>query len=124
MTNREFFTSIINGDITDEVVNFAKASIAALDTKNEKRKTSPSAIKAQTERDNFRALVLSILTDKLQTSAQITAQIGDPEISVAKVTAALTALVKSDMARVEEFKPNGKGRKVNGYALAVDTKGE
>ena len=118
MTNREFYTFIVNGTIDDAVKAFAKDALTALDTKNEKRKTSPSALRAIAERDSFRASVASALTDKLQTSAQVAVLVGE---TPAKVASALTALVTAGIAIREEFKPTGKGRKVNGYRIAEPT---
>lgn len=115
MTYREFYTFIVNGTMNDAVKAFAQEALTALDTKAAKRKTSPSAVRAAQERDTFRASVASALTAKLQTSAQIAATVGE---TPAKVAAALTALVAAGIAIREEFKPTGKGRKVNGYRIA------
>ena len=41
MTNREFYTNIANGTITDAEKEFALAAIAKLDETNEKRKNKP-----------------------------------------------------------------------------------
>ena len=115
MTNREFLSAVVAGSFTDEVVEFARNSLTALDTKNAKRKVSPSALKAQAERDAFRALVLSALTDAFQSSAEVAAVVGE---SVPKTAAALTALVKAGKVVAEPFKPAGAKRKTNGYRLA------
>ena len=42
MTNREFYTTIANGTITEAEKEFALAAIAKLDATNEKRKNKPS----------------------------------------------------------------------------------
>lgn len=114
MTYREFYTLVSAGTLTDEVKAFALSAVASLDGKKEKRKVSPSAQRAQKERDAFRALVLDCLTAQLQTSAQVAELVGE---STAKTAAALSALVEDGKVKVEEFKPTGKGRKVRGYAL-------
>lgn len=119
MTNREFFTLVSAGTLTDEVKAFATTALVSLDEKNEKRKVSPSALKAAAERDAFRSLVLDALSDNsvnLMTSAQVSALVGE---SVPKTAAALSALVKDGSATMVEFKPNGKGRKVHGYFRTV-----
>lgn len=92
-TNREFLTAVSEGKLTDEVKAFAVAAIAALDEKNAKRKASPSAVKAQAERDAFRSTVFAALSTAPQTAAEVAAVIGCD--SVPRVTAALTAFVKS-----------------------------
>lgn len=93
-TNREFLTAVsaLTG-IDTAITDYAKAAIVALDTKNAKRKTAPSAVKAAKERDAFRATVFAALTAEPLTAAEIAAVIGAD--SVPKVTAALTAFVKS-----------------------------
>ena len=92
-TNREFLTAVSEGNVTDEVKAFAVAAIAALDAKNTKRKTSPSAVKAAKERDAFRSTVFAALSTVPQTAAEVAAVIGCD--SVPRVTSALTAFVKS-----------------------------
>lgn len=110
MTYREFYTLVSAGTLTDEV-----KAVASLDDKKEKRKVSPSAQRAQKERDAFRVLILDCLTSQLQTSAQVAELVGE---STTKTAAALSALVEDGKVKAEEFKPTGKGCKVRGYALA------
>lgn len=116
-TAREFYTAVANGEMNADVQAYAVAAIAALDEKNAKRKASPSALKAQAERDEFRASVLAILTSEPQAASAIGVALG---VSTAKASAALTALVKDGKAVAVDFKPDGKGRKVKGYTVAPD----
>ena len=127
-TNREFLTAVSEGKLTDEVKAFAVAAIAALDEKNAKRKTSPSAVKAAKERDAFRVTVFSALSTAPQTAAEVAAVIGCE--SVPRVTAALTAFVKSGEAvkgerKVSACKAKGiKGGKFSVYSVPESGAGE
>ena len=42
MTNREFYTAIVNSDLNDEMKAFATDAIAKLDARNAKRASTPS----------------------------------------------------------------------------------
>ena len=127
-TNREFLTAVSEGKLTDEVKAFAVAAIAALDEKNEKRKTSPSAVKKQAEQDAFRSTVFAALSTAPQTAAEVAAVIGCE--SVPRVTAALTAFVKSGEVvkgerKVSACKAKGiKGGKFSVYSVPESGEGE
>lgn len=128
-TNREFLTAVskLTG-IDTAITDYAVAAIAALDTKNAKRKTSPSAVKAQAERDAFRSTVFAALSTAPQTAAEIAAVIGCE--SVPRVTAALTAFVKSGEVvkgerKVSACKAKGiKGGKFSEYSVPEKGEGE
>lgn len=127
-TNRDFLTAVSEGKLTDEVKVFAVAAIAALDAKNEKRKTSPSAVKKQTEQDAFRSTVFAALSTAPQTAAEVAAVIG--EESVPRVTSALTAFVKSGAVvkgerKVSACKAKGiKSGKFSVYSVPESGEGE
>lgn len=117
-TNREFLTAVSEGKLTDEVKAFAVAAIAALDEKNAKRKTSPSAVKAQAEREAFRSTVFAALSTAPQTAAEVAAVIGCD--SVPRVTAALTAFVKSGEVVKGERKVSAcKAKNIKGGKFSV-----
>ena len=42
MTNREFYTAIVNSNVSDELKAFATDAIAKLDARNAKRSSKPS----------------------------------------------------------------------------------
>lgn len=126
-TAREFYTAVIAlTGIDPAITEYAKTAIVKLDEKGEKRKESPSAIKRRTESDAFRSTVFTALSTVPQTAAEIAAVIGCE--SVPKVTAALTALVKSSEVvkgerKVSACKAKGiKGGKFSVYS--VPTSGE
>ena len=112
MTNREFFTNIANGTITEAEKEFALAAIAKLDATNEKRKNKPS----KTAEANAPIVenITGILTAEPQTATDIATAVG---ISTQKASALLRQLVASGVAVQSEVKVPKRGT-VKAYALA------
>lgn len=65
MTNRDFFTSISAGKLTDECIAHAVDALAKMDATNEKRKAKPS--KAKTENAPIKEALLALLTENPNT---------------------------------------------------------
>jgi hypothetical protein len=87
---------------------------------NKAAKAKATAAKKKVEGDALRDTVQGVLTDELQTIADITAQIDGDDISTAKVQYRLNALVANGIARKEQVVV-GEGeskRKLMAYALA------
>lgn len=102
---------ITAGDIVDYAVK-TQDQIAA---KAEKAKAYVAKKKA--ESDELKEAVASVLTDELQTREDILAALdADEDVTIAKVGARLTALVKAGRAVKEEMK-TVTGKKM-GYKLA------
>lgn len=104
------------GDVTvtaEDVNAYIEKTISQLNAKNEKAKERAAEKKA--EGDELRAKIEAILTDEYQTGDQITAAIGDKEVTKAKVTARLTQLCKADKAHKTQVKTED-GRKIVAYA--------
>ena len=104
------------GDVTvtaEDVNAYIEKTIDQLNAKNEKAKERAAEKKA--DGDELRAKIEAILTDEYQTGDQITAAIGDPEVTKAKVTARLTQLCKADKAHKTQVKTED-GRKIVAYA--------
>ena len=116
MTNREFFTNIANGTITDAEKEFALAAIAKLDATNEKRKnkTSPKEAEKQAEMAALRESIFAVLTNDPQTEADIAAQVG---VTGAKARAQLRKLVAEGRVVSADIKVPKKGT-CKGYSLA------
>ena len=93
-----------------DVVAFIDKSIEQIDTKAAK------AAETKAEGDALRAVVFEKVTETAQTADEITAAIGDVEVSRAKVIARLTQLVKSGEVVKEQVTVDG--RKVMGYSRA------
>jgi len=96
-----------------DVVDYAELTIAQMDKKADGAKKR--AAEKRAEGDELRVAVASVLTDELQTIADIAAQIEGEDVTTSKITARLTQLVKAGEARKEKVKIGT--RAVMGYAL-------
>ena len=116
MTNREFFTNIANGTITDVEKEFALAAIAKLDETNEKRKnkTSPKEQEKQAEMAVLREAIYAKLTNDPQTEKDLADAVG---VTGAKARAQLRKLVDEGKAVKVDIKVPTKGT-CKGYFLA------
>ena len=94
-------------------IDFINKQIEALAAKAEKAKEK--AAKAKAEGDELRAIVECILTANAQPIDDIVAQIESEDVTKAKVTARLTALVNAGIAKKEPVKVGS--RKVMAYSL-------
>jgi len=92
-------------DITDYVdktlEQMADRAVKAKNRAAEKRATG----------DELRAAVEQVLTEEYQTINEIAGQIKGEDVTVAKITARLTALVKEGKAHKTDIKLNGATRK-------------
>lgn len=126
MTNREFYTAIINGNVTDEIVEFARASIVKLDNKNSARKDKSAEKKATVDEPLKTAIYNAMEEGTTYTSAVVASEFGividEKPITTSKASVLLKALV-TDGKVVETPEPvkviGGKGRKVKGYVKVV-----
>ena len=120
MTNREFYTNIANGNITEAEKEFALAAIAKMDETNEKRKNKPSK-KAEENAPVIEALT-NALTNDPQTAADLAAAVG---ISTQKASSLLRQIVANGVAVATDIKVPKKGT-CKGYSLAPvgETAGE
>ncbi len=109
MTNRQFYIEIINGKLTDEVIQFAKNQLDKMDKANEKRR---AASKSKTEGDIVRTIILEkILGTEFKTSSEI-AQIlcnDSYEVSTYKVSGILRELLKEGLVYAEDVRIPKKG---------------
>ena len=99
-----------------DVKKTAEAAVAEV-------KAPEKAAEKKVEGDELRDAVKAVLTDEYQVIGDIFPQVADEagEITTAKVTYRLTALVKAGIAEKAEVKVSGEGektRKVMGYRLA------
>ena len=113
MTNREFYTNIANGTITDAEKEFALAAIAKMDETKEKRKNKPS--KTAEANAPIIASLTNALTSDPQTAADLAAAVG---ISTQKASSLLRQIVASGVAVSSDIKVPKKGV-CKGYALAA-----
>lgn len=122
MTKKEKFeklheiveSAIIEDNERKDYLEFIDNEIIALE-----RKAAKAAERAAIKRakgDDLRELVLSKVTNELQTAIEITEAINDPEISKAKVAARLTQLVNVGSITKETVKVDN--HKLAAYKLA------
>ena len=105
MTQREFFNAVINGEVTNEMVEFAQNEITKLDTRNARKSEKTANAHAEEK-----AQIMSVLTSEVQLASDIATKVG---MTTAKVSGLLGRM---DGISVTEVKVKGGKRK--GYALA------
>ena len=109
MTNREFFTAIVNSDLNDEMKAFATEAIEKLDARNAKRANTLS--KTQKENAPLIEKIASLLTSEPKLASELAKEM---EISTQKAS----ALVKKvEGVSVCDVKVKGKGTQ-KGYYFA------
>lgn len=119
MTNREFYTAIMNGTMTDEVKSHAAEAIAKLDERNQKRSSKPS--KTQLENEPVKTAIIDYLTvHGGAVAADIAAEV---DITTQKASALCRQLVESGILTVEEVKIPKKG-KCKKYSVAPTAEDE
>ena len=116
MTNREFYTNIANGTITEAEKEFALAAIAKMDATNEarKNKTSPKDAEKAAADAVIRENIFALITNDPQTASDLGAQVG---VSTPKATAELRKLVADGRVCKTDIKVPKKGT-CKGYFLA------
>ena len=115
MTNREFYTNIANGNVTEAEKEFALAAIAKLDETNEKRKnkTSPKEAEKAAADAVIRENIFNLLTADPQTAPDLGAKVG---VHHSKATAELRKLVADGRVCKTDIKVPTKGT-CKGYFL-------
>ena len=116
MTNREFYTTIVETIANEELVEHAKAQLAKLDATAEKRKGKVSA-KDQEKRDANAAMAKHIAETILDTEAKtatdvataLTAETGE-EVKVQKASYLLRLAVELGLANATEVAIPKKGK--------------
>ena len=105
------------GDYTvDEVLEFIDAQVAQIDKKNAKAKEA--AAKKRAESDELTDKIYDLITDEAQTADEITAAVGDEEVTKSKVVSRLSKLVDAGKVVKEAIKKDGSASKKMTYKLA------
>lgn len=116
MTNREFFTNIINGNIDTATLDHAKAELTKLDERNEKRRnavTPNDLANAEIEKQ-----IVALLTEKgAMLSADIATALG---VSSSKVNGVGLQMVNKGLLLSTKVKVKGKGERTQ-YSLPTPT---
>ena len=109
MTNREFYTAIVNGTLNDDVIAHASEAIVKLDERNAKRSSKPS--KTQIANEPIIKAIAEVLTSEPMRASEIAETLG---ISVQKAS---SLVKKVDGVSVTDVKVKGKGVQ-KGYFFA------
>ena len=112
MTTREFLNTVITSAISDEMTEKAVALLAALDKKNESRKSKPSKVAVANEPIK-KAIVEFITANGQKVSSEIAEGLN---ITTQKASALCRQLVEDGVLKSEEVKMPKKG-KVKAYSL-------
>ena len=114
MTKREMYEAIVNGNVTEEVVEMAHAEIEKMNARNAKRASQPSK-KAIENRPIMDSIVEFLKgSDERVTASVIGSAV---EISTQKASALCRQLVADGTLTVTDIKVKGKGTQ-KGYAVA------
>lgn len=114
MTQREFFTKVIEANINEELTEKAKELVAGLD----KRNAQKASTQTKTQKEN--EVLKAEMVDKLEKGkGYLAAEIGVVMgFSTSKATALASQLVKSGKATVADVKVKGKGMQKSYTILA------
>ena len=116
MTNREFYTSIMNTEsLSAEIREHAEAALNKLDATNEKRKSATSK-KALENQPLIDRIVTEILDTQPKTASDVAAIL---EVSVQKASMLCRAAVEQGHAKSQDIKVPKKGNQ-KGYTLLDD----
>ena len=119
MTNREFFSNISKGIITDAEKAHAAEAIAKMDAANAQRKSKPS--KTALANEPIKQAIVKLLGEQ---GAMVASAIGialttaEAEVSTSKASALCRQLVDDGVLIVEDIKVKGKGT-VKQYSIAT-----
>ena len=105
MTNREFFTAILNSTLSDEMKEHAKAELKKMDERNSKRSSTMTT--TQKENITFKEKILSVLTTEGKVASTIAEELN---LSVQKVSSLCRQLVEEGKVTVEDVKIPKKGK--------------
>lgn len=116
MTMREFLSAVAESDLSEEVIDKAKAEIAKLDERNAKRKGENS--KRAKENEPIKVEILDYIKEHGKSVASaIGLAIGQ---STNKVSALCKQMVEAGTLTKSEHKEKGKSA-VNAYSLPSET---
>lgn len=116
MTNREFYTAIMNAEtLAAEVREHAEAALNKLDATNEKRKNTTSK-KALENQPLIDRIINEILDSQPKTASDVAAVL---EVSVQKASMLCRAAVEQGHAKSQDIKVPKKGVQ-KGYTLLDD----
>ena len=114
MTEREFLTAVLAiPSVGETIAEYARAGIAKLDAKNDKRKNTKS--KEQIANDGIKEQIVAYLRNGSAVAASVAAALS---ITTQKASALCRQLVDEGKASVKDVKVKGKGS-VKEYSLVT-----
>lgn len=117
MTQREFYTAVIEANVSEELVAFATDAIAKLDKTNETRKvkTAEKAAAKEAEKAPIREAIYAVITTgEGKTASDLIAEAG-VDVKPQSIPSLLKPLVDEGKVIKTDIKVKGKGT-VRGYA--------
>ena len=110
MKNREFLETVVNGTITEEVVEFAKAELAKIDAANAKRRENPPKATLEKRAQNaiLKEKVYAVLTENPTIVADIIVAIGE-NVTAQRINYVAHELVDEGKAQAVDVKVPTKG---------------
>lgn len=94
MTKKEFFETIANNPLNDEIKNFALKELQLL--KRRRERESNRVTKNQLENIQLGEKIIEMLTDKPITIQEITARLGQPNLTNQKISAIMKQLTETN----------------------------
>ena len=118
MTQREFYTAVIEANINEELVAFATSAIEKLDATNAKRveKNAEKAIAKEAEKAPIREAIFAVITTEGKTASTLIEEAGLAEVKPQSIPSLLKPLIEAGKVIKTDIKVKGKGT-VRGYAL-------
>ena len=118
MTNREFYNAVMEGTVTDEMIEFARDAVAQLDATNEKRRAKQAEKSAEkaAEKEPLRNAILACMSDEPKTATMLIEEAG-LELKPQSIPSLLKPLVEAGQVNKVDVKVKGKGTQ-RGYVRA------
>ena len=106
MTKRQRLEAVINGNITEELIEECKAELAKLDAQGAKALAKSKETELHKENEELTEKIYLYLGSEPKTAEEIAEEF---EVKRPRVTALCTKLVKEGRLVVEDLKIKGKG---------------
>lgn len=121
MFRRDFLNAVVNGEITNDVIEFAKAELTKIDAANEKRRENPPKAVAAKRAENAEIgeVLYEILTDAPIIVADLRVALAERgfDVKAQRVNAIAHKLIDAGRVTAEDVKVPNKGTQ-RGYKRA------
>ena len=110
MTNREFYTAVINANINAELNEYAQSEIDKLDATNAKRreKAAEKAVEKNAEKAPIREALFNALSDEPQTASDLIAATG-LDLKPQSIPSLMKPFIEDGTVLKVDVKVKGKG---------------